>query len=691
MGDRNLFMMLRRDTVAQLAGLVYLTLVVLHAAAPGVGTPGDPRRLVGLLGGAVLVAMVVLGIQLGLRRSETTRGRRFWNGITVAVVLAVSARGLSAFWPAARTDVSLRLSFDALAACAAILFALAAVLRPDLDGTEAPEEDDERRGRSSAVLFILALWSYTAAIPAFQDPAAYLDGRLSIILDLCLIVFLLARFGHLSGATKVGRWSLVYRLILAAFVVAIAVEAIAFSQSAPAPYVGALGSLAAYLSLLLILAAARIGRYPTRVLPAAEGSQASRIWEPLAFYAIALPFLHILLDFSGQLSQRLQAVQEGFVLVYFIGFGTLALIQSARRESQRQVAERALRDSEHRYRQLIESYPDAILIEQDGALVYINTTGVDKFGLDLDGERHSFASLGFICPPELKERTAIPLECRVPGRDGEEMVLEISYYDIIYSGRPACQAIARDVTEARRVRAHSERTERLAWLGQFSAALAHEIRNPLAAIVMHGFFLSEQLADDEENLRTLADINTAVERMQKLVNGILAFVRPPTLRPEEEDLVALLDSARLELARRVSLDSIEVVEHLDHLAATVKVDVNQTVNTLAHVLDNAVRAMPGGGTLTLRTSNPSPDMIEIRIEDTGEGMSEEDLERAFEPFFARREDGVGLGLALVARVLDQHDGRYRLESRAGGGICFHLELPLIEPLDSAGRDVLSSP
>jgi signal transduction histidine kinase len=229
----------------------------------------------------------------------------------------------------------------------------------------------------------------------------------------------------------------------------------------------------------------------------------------------------------------------------------------------------------------------------------------------------------------------------------------------------------------KRQREESERIARLASLGQFSAALAHEIRNPLAAIVMHSFFLAERLPkDDEENLRTLADIDAAVDRMQKLVDGILGFVRPGSLQLAEEDLIAVIDSARLDLDRRAQLSGVAFVEDYRHEASVVEVDAGRMVVAFSNLLDNAVRAMPDGGTLTLRTRHPAPGRIEVVVEDTGVGIREDDLERVFEPFFTRREGGVGLGLALAARIFDQHACRYRVESEPGGGTRFFLDFAL---------------
>jgi signal transduction histidine kinase len=206
--------------------------------------------------------------------------------------------------------------------------------------------------------------------------------------------------------------------------------------------------------------------------------------------------------------------------------------------------------------------------------------------------------------------------------------------------------------------------------------MAHEIRNPLAAIMMHSFYLAERLKDDEENLQILADVNIAVERMQKLVKGILDFVRPDELRFVEEDLVDVLESALAALAARGEGEKVEIVRDYTQQNARVEVDVHQMVTVFLTLFDNAVRAMPNGGTITVRIENPRPETVAVLVEDTGVGIEGEDLERIFEPFFTRREDGIGLGLALVSRILAQHACQVEVESEPGRGTRFLLAFPL---------------
>jgi signal transduction histidine kinase len=629
--------------------------------------------------GPLLQLVMIAAVQIGLGRSENAAGRRFWNYFTIALAIWGAGAVVEAFVPELRDAVLGSLLVDSIYASYYLSLVFATEIRPDLGMDAPPRGREEELLRGSTVSFIFALLFYFSVIPSQRNPDEYLTGRFSILLYLCLEIFFLARFAYLAGVAGSKRWRLAYGLLFAAYSSSAALLVIQFhatlAPSAIPPWVGTKWDLLWYLSSLPIVLAARVSRHAGPEAPVRKEpeSVAPLVWEPMAFYAIAFPLLHLLLDSSGQLSSPSRSVQQGLVVVYFAFFGFLALVHSTFREKKRRLAERALKESERRYRQLIDSHPDAILIEQDGRLVYANATGTEELGVDPTLEERSLASLGFPPPPGVRQRlrTVVPIECRVSGPRGE-VDLEVAYFEMTYMGQPACQAIARDVTVAKRQRAESERLARLASLGQFSAAMAHEIRNPLAAIVMHSFFLAERLPKDDDNLRTLADINAAVDRMQKLVGGILGFVRPVALELAEEDLTAVIDSARLDLRRQVNLSEISFAEDYRHHDATVEVDVNQLVGVFTHILANAVKAMPDGGTLKLSTSNPTPREIEVVVEDTGIGIPEEDLGRVFEPFFTRRDDGVGLGLALAERVLDQHACRYRVESRPGVGTRFIL-------------------
>ena len=663
------------------------------AMAPTSATP--VRNWSWILGAALVAVTSVVAIQHRLQRSETATGRLFWHYVSVAFGLWLLTRFLDVLLPeSVRAGTALWVGF--LSTVTYLVLAMAAEVRPERGAIVRPREPEELASSLAVVFFMLSVFVYLAAIPAWKEPGRLVDPSDSILLQVCLGGFLTTRFAFLQGASGTGRWRTIYRLLCAAFAVGVVLmvaEWLLLRAALPVPAPWRVLSL---LPLLTIIVGARLGRQLERVQ--VVQTRGPRAWEPLAFYAIALPLLHLLLDYFNQLPPDSWKAQQGMVILYFVAFGSLALAHSARYDSRRRQAETALRTSERRHRRLIESHPDLILIEQDGRVVFANDAARDK--LDVP-PGVTLADLGFPTLDALAEvsplgsgrpgthdmtasdtlQLAVPSDCRIRQRDGETMNLEIAFYGISYAGREAVQLIARDVTEVRRRLAESERTARLATLGKISAAMAHEIRNPLAAIVMHCFFLADRLQKDDENLQILADINVAVDRMQKLVTGILTFVRPSELRPVEEDLVDVIDSALATLLNQVDDSKVEIVRDSGHQTSRLELDVNQMIDVFTHIFDNAVRAMPDGGQITIRTRNRSSSTLEVVVEDTGVGIGEDDLQKIFEPFFARRDDGIGLGLAQAARTLDAHVCSYHVESELGEGTRFHLSFALDRKLE----------
>ncbi len=681
MNRSTLLRSLGSDTVFKVAAVVYLAAVVSSflGIAPVLGEGmGKDFAL------PVAVLLAIAGIQVGLRRSETATGIAFWNYVSVALGLRLLAIGLEAAGVGGTPPSAVLL--DSVHVTENLLLVLAAELRPDLGPVHQPRQRAELWLLISTFVFVLSSFAYCSLIPAWSDPELYLSGRMSTLLDLFLVLFLLMRFAYLGGAATSTRWRWVYRFTFCGLLaIALLLATRLYGLTLDEPQRVAIWERLWIVPALMVFLAARL----SRAIPRGEGPRqlGPRVWESLVFYAFALPIFHLLLHYFETSGTKSSSAQEGLVILYFVAMGTFALVQATRREKRRHDTSVALRESERRYRQLIESHPDAILIEQDGSLVYANATAIEKLGLRSTIEDLSLAGLGFCgLEPSAQEpppRNVLPVDCQLRSGDGEILDFEILYHEASYLGAPAVQAIARDVTETRRLRAEAENTARLATLGKISAAMAHEIRNPLAAIVMHSFYLAERLKKDQDNLQILADINTAVDRMKKLVTGILGFVRPSELQLVEEDLVDVVESGLAALGRQTDYSKVEVVRDYTHQSARVEVDVHQMVTVFLTLFDNAVRAMPDGGTITIRAENPEPTTVEVVVEDTGVGIEAGDLKQIFEPFFTRRDDGIGLGLALVSRVLAQHACQYRVESEPGRGTRFVVSFQLAQALGPA--------
>ncbi len=221
--------------------------------------------------------------------------------------------------------------------------------------------------------------------------------------------------------------------------------------------------------------------------------------------------------------------------------------------------------------------------------------------------------------------------------------------------------------------------EQLALVGELSAVIAHEVRNPLAIIknAASGLRRPELPARDRTVLLGILDEET--ERLNRLVTDLLAFARPVTPQSREV-LIADLVTHAIELARAGgrSTATIELDVDFEHGPSHVACDPDLLRQALVNIAENAMQAMPGGGTLTVRVShviNGADRAVALTFRDTGEGMDTLVRSKARDPFFTTRPSGTGLGLAIVERIARAHGGTIEIDSGHGSGTTVTLTLP----------------
>ncbi len=241
-----------------------------------------------------------------------------------------------------------------------------------------------------------------------------------------------------------------------------------------------------------------------------------------------------------------------------------------------------------------------------------------------------------------------------------------------------------DLTELKRMEIAVARAERLASIGRLSAAIAHEIRNPLASISGSIEILRDQPGTDPES-RQLMDIAVReVDRLNALVTSLLDYARP---RTEDPRRVTLADEVSeivgaFERERRDARQPIQVALQAEAEIA-VEAAGGQLRQIIWNLLRNAAEAMPEGGTITVSVTHEleSTDagrwrpLAILTVADTGSGIPKSDLDRIFEPFFSTKSGGTGLGLATVARIVDDHHGTIEVTSEVGRGTAVTIRLP----------------
>ncbi len=244
--------------------------------------------------------------------------------------------------------------------------------------------------------------------------------------------------------------------------------------------------------------------------------------------------------------------------------------------------------------------------------------------------------------------------------------------------------LADDLAKANRelveAQAQVRRSERLAALGQLSAGLAHELRNPLGVIRGSAELVSKNVSGENAVAREMADLIAGeVDRANGLITRFLEFARPSPLHRSRADLREVIEQALGQVRRSLppGQDSYRIETDFAADLAPFSFDADLMERVFFNLLLNGVQAMPSGGTLRVRTRR-LPDSAEAEVSDTGSGVAAENLESIFNPFFTTKQDGVGLGLAIVSKIVDDHRGKITLSSEVGRGTTFTVRLPLVE-------------
>ncbi|MDE3119492.1 MAG: PAS domain S-box protein [Nitrospirota bacterium] len=269
--------------------------------------------------------------------------------------------------------------------------------------------------------------------------------------------------------------------------------------------------------------------------------------------------------------------------------------------------------------------------------------------------------------------------------DGTRLVLGVTLSPLNEQGtQTGLVGVFKDLTQVRDMQEAMRRREWLATLGEMSAGMAHEIRNPLAALAGAMQMLRRDVALEETNARLMDIAVREATRLDAIITEFLLYARPPALNLKECDVNEVL-SETLDLLRHqaASRPDVRIVPQLRPGPMTARVDPDQIKQVFWNLATNALEAMPSGGQLAISTGRRwvgagtrSGDVIEITFHDTGEGIKSEALDKIFLPFFTTKREGSGLGLAAVHRIVDLHGGWIRVDSQEGKGSRFVVCLPV---------------
>jgi two-component system sensor histidine kinase HydH len=235
----------------------------------------------------------------------------------------------------------------------------------------------------------------------------------------------------------------------------------------------------------------------------------------------------------------------------------------------------------------------------------------------------------------------------------------------------------RDLTEVQELKREIETSRRLASLGRLAAGIAHEIRNPLSSIKGFATYFKERYRENSEDNNTADIMIQEVDRLNRVIGQLLEFARPMAIHKKAISLQTLMRQALKMIERQAKERDITVQADLPSDIQEVPVDPDKVNQVLLNLYLNAIEAMQKGGTLTVALSRESDaSRVKIVVSDTGVGISKDDLEHIFDPYFTTRQTGTGLGLAIVHRILESHNGEVRVQSEPGLGTTVSVYLPV---------------
>jgi two-component system, NtrC family, sensor histidine kinase PilS len=436
------------------------------------------------------------------------------------------------------------------------------------------------------------------------------------------------------------------------------------------------------------------------------------------------------LDFNGSLhplpspfTLRPDATPSGSYVLYstllrMTAFGVVALLSRYLAESLRQTGQVLQEQKAHLiglrafHENVVNSMNSGLLITDMSGRVVSSNYAAERILLLTPGAQQgwlaqevlSFIDLdGIVQKVEMLDQGLNRAEVLFERRDGQKIILGISYSPLCDEQGAVHGLIFnfQDITAIRAMEVEIKRGEQLAAVGRLSAAIAHEIRNPLASISGSIQLLRSDLVLDESNQRLMDIVAREIERLNAIITDFLAYARPRPLQYTDIDIHKLISGTLDLLCHGLPKGSaVTICTEFAPAVPAIAVDPQGLRQVIWNLCLNAVEAMHHQGTLSVRTavqplshqpyraytelSSATQELI-IDVVDTGPGIPLEAKEKIFEPFYSTKDGGTGLGLATVDRIIYNHKGRVEVDSQLGHGTTMRIHLPFLSTIASAAN------
>lgn len=372
--------------------------------------------------------------------------------------------------------------------------------------------------------------------------------------------------------------------------------------------------------------------------------------------------------------------------------------------TEQKALEKNLTDLKNFNESIIQSMEAGLLtIDPDNRITSLNRYGENVLSLqesDLLGQpietvipEHEIASL--LGNKGVFEPLTYGRELKLQLQNGKQIHADFTVTDRIDdSGRKVGTILSfRDITLLRQMKEEVLRMDRLASLGVLASGIAHEIKNPLAGIKTMAQACEEEMGEEDPKKEYLVRITRQVNRLNALLNTFFTFAKPKPPDRKPHSLHDILYEVTHLVRKKMSSQNVEYKMDIPEALPDILVDAQQMQQVFLNLILNAIDAMPDGGLLSIRASMPSPSEWEetllypendpdrsaerclITVTDTGPGIPDELVQRIYDPFYTTKSGGLGLGLSIVYRIIQEHGGQIRVKTRPEQGTSFYLFIP----------------
>ncbi len=349
-------------------------------------------------------------------------------------------------------------------------------------------------------------------------------------------------------------------------------------------------------------------------------------------------------------------------------------------------------ESEERFRTIFESVTDAIIIydPETGAILDVNQGFCAMLGYTREEalQRYSGSFASGMGP--YQSEAAITLireiglddhlvsEWQVVRKDGRMLSVEVSLRSAAIGGARRVISVARDITQRKEMEEALRRSETMSAMGALVAGVAHEVRNPLFGMsALLDAYAEEMTTPDLQELS--GGLRQQISRLTQLMRELLEFGRPVQITPAPDSLPDLVREVIQSRAQEAARANVTLRSTIEPSLPPTPMDRSRLRQVFENVIDNALQHSPAVRTITVGATTvvqADRSWLECTVEDDGSGFQQADLGRVFEPFFTRRERGIGLGMSIVQRIVEEHGGRVTAGNRLQGGAVITMRLPV---------------